>query len=169
MLTSDFWYGALFSFALISASGFYVKSKFKPETVMKMLQVLMETMHKSKHSTEVRLEHDMFVVKDSNHTYRLPAIPVQHLYDVKCFSDAEHTEEIDITFFRYKNHYVYSSFQPKQYGLKKVYLAVKYLTRDNYMYFSYEENENVNIPSCLHMYDVSHTIPATSSLAEAYD
>jgi hypothetical protein len=169
MLTSDFWYGALFSFALISASGFYVKSKFKPETVMKMLQVLTETMRKSKHTTEVRLEHDMFVVKDSNHTYRLPAIPVQHLYDVKCFSDAEHTEEIDITFFRYKNHYVYSSFQPKQYGLKKVYLAVKYLTRDNYMYFSYEENENVNIPSCLHMYDVSHAIPATASLAEAYD
>lgn len=169
MPTSDFWFGVLFSFALISASGFYVKSKFKPEMIMKMIQVLTETMRKSKHSTEVRLEHDIFVVKDSNHTYRLPAIPVKHLYDVKCFSDAEHTEEVDITFFRYKNHYIYSSFQPKQYGLKKVYIAVKYLTRDNYMYFGYEENENINIPSCLQIYDVGHSIPVSSSLAEAYD
>jgi hypothetical protein len=169
MPTSDFWYGALFSFALISASGMFLKSKFKPETIMKMLQIITETIKKSKHSTEVRLENDIFVVKDSNHTYRLPAIPVQHLYDIKCFSDTEHTVEVDITFFRYKNHYVYSSFQPKQYNLKKVYLAIKYLTRDNYMYFGYEENENVNIPACLHIYDTSHSLSNSASLAEAYD
>lgn len=169
MPTSDFWYGALFSFALISASGMFLKSKFKPETIMKMLQIITETIRKSKHSTEVKLEHDIFIVKDSNHTYRLPAIPVHHLYDVNCFTDAEHTQEIDITFFRYKNHYVYSYFQPKHYGLKKVYIAVKYLTKDNYMYFSYEENETVNIPACLHTYDISHYIPASTSLAEAYD
>lgn len=169
MSTSDFWYGALFSFALISASGMFIKSKFKPENIMKMLQLITETIRKSKHSTEVKLNHDTFIVKDSNHVYHLPAIPVQHLYDVKCFSDAEHTEEIDITFFRYKNHYVYSYFQPKQYGLKKIYLAVKYLTRDNYMYFSYEENDIVNIPACLHTYDVGHSVHVSTSLAEAYD
>jgi hypothetical protein len=169
MPTSDFWYGALFSFALISASGMFLKSKFKPETVMKMLQIITETIKKSKHSTEVRLENDVLIVKDSNYVYHLPAIPVHHLYDVKYFSDAEHTEELDITFFRYKNHYVYSYFQPKQYGLKKVYVAVKYLTKDNYMYFGYEENDIVNIPACLHTYDISHSITTEASLAEAYD
>jgi hypothetical protein len=169
MPTSDFWYGALFSFALISASGMFVKSKFKPETIMKMLQIITETIKKSKRSTEVRLNHDILTVKDSEHIYHLPTIPVQHLYDVKCFSDAEHTEEIDITFFRYKNHYVYSYFQPKQYGLKKIYLAVKYLTKDTYMYFGYEENDLVNIPACLHTYDIGHSVIASTSLAEAYD
>lgn len=169
MPTSDFWYGALFSFALISASGMFLKSKFKPETIMKMLQILTETIKKNKHSTEVKLDHDVLKVKDSNHVYHLPAIPVNHLYDIKCFKDSEHTEEIDITFFRYKNHYVYSYFQPKQYGLKKVYLAVKYLTRDTYMFFGYEENDLVNIPACLHTYDIGHSITTETSLAEAYD
>jgi hypothetical protein len=169
MINTDFWFGAFFSFALISTSGFFLKSKFKPETIMKMLQIITETIKKSKHSTEVKLEYDIFIIKDSNHTYRLPAIPVQHLYDIKCFKDVDHTEEIDITFFRYKNHYVYSSFQPKQYGLKKIYLAVKYLTRENYMFFGYEEHETVNIPACLQIYDMSHNLPQESNLAEAYD
>jgi hypothetical protein len=169
MPTSDFWYGTLFSFALISASGFFLKSKFKPEVIMKMFQILTETIKKSKRSTEVKLEHDILSVKDSEHIYHLPAIPVLHLYDVKCFRDVEHTEEIDITFFRYKNHYIFSYFQPKHYNLKKVYLAVKYLTRDNYMYFGYDENDVVNIPACLHTYDVAHSIPASTCLAEAYD
>ena len=169
MPTSDFWYGALFSFALISASGIFLKSKFKPETVMKMLQIITQTIKNSKHSTEVKLENDILSVKDSEHIYHLPSIPVLHLYDVKCFSDVEHTEEIDITFFRYKNNYIFSYFQPKHYGLKKLYLAVKYLTRDNYMYFSYDETDIVNIPACLHIYDTAHSIPTSTSLAEAYD
>jgi hypothetical protein len=169
MISSDFFFGAFFSFALISASGIFLKNKFKPETVMKMLQVISETMKKSKQHLDVKLDRDMFIIKDSNHTYRFPAIPVHHLYDVKCYRDSEHTEEIDITFFRYKNHYVFSPFQPKNYGLDKVYLAVKYLTKDNFMYFRYGENEFVNIPACLVVYDASHITQPSSALAEAYD
>jgi hypothetical protein len=169
MIYSDFLFGALFSFAFMTASGIFLKNKFKPENIMKLLQIVVETVKKSKQNLNIRLDRDIFSIQDNNHIYRFPAIPVQHLYDIKCYKDPEHTEEVDITFFRYKNHYIYSPFQPKNYGLDKVYLAVKYLTKDNFMYFRYGENEFVNIPACLVVYDASHTIPSSSALAEAYD
>jgi hypothetical protein len=169
MISSDFLFGAFFSFALISASGIFLKNKFKPENVMKLLQILSETMKKSKQQIDVSLDGNIFSIHDGNNTYKFPAIPVHHLYDVKCYKDPEHTEEVEITFFRYKNHYVYSPFQPKNYGLDKVYLAVKYLTKDNFMYFRYGENEFVNVPACLVVYDASHITQPSSALAEAYD
>ena len=169
MISSDFLFGALFSFAVISASGIFLKNKFKPENIMKLLQVLSETIKKSKKQIDVNLDGNIFSIQDDDNIYSFPAIPVHHLYDVKCYKDPEHTDEVDITFFRYKNHYIYSPFQPKNYGLDKVYLAVKYLTKDNFMYFRYGESEFVNIPACLVVYDTSHTIPSSSVLAEAYD
>ena len=170
MVSSDFFFGILFSLTIVSASGIFIKNKLNPENVMKMLQIFIDTVKKSKQQIDMKLENNIFSIKDTNQTYRFPAIPVHHLYDVKCYKDPEHTEEVDITFFRYKNHYVYSPFQPKNYGLEKVYIAVKYLTKDNFMYFRYGENEFVNIPACLVVYDASHTVQVSPvQLAEAYD
>jgi len=163
--------GSISTFAFLCLWFFLVNPKIKMSTIIKLIKVLTETA-KNKNTLEMSLSEDEHIlnITDGEKKFILPSFPVTHLYDVVCYKDAEHEEEIPITFFRYKNRYAYIPFQPKDYGLTKVYLGVKYLTKDDYVFLKYEEREFVDIPSAMYFYEnTSHLVQNQEELAEAFD
>jgi hypothetical protein len=163
--------GSASTFAFLALWFFLVNPKIKMSTIVKLINILTETA-KSKKSMEMSLSEDehILTVTDGEKTLLLPSFPVTHLYDVICYKDAEHEEELPITFFRYKNRYAYIPFQPKDYGLTKVYLGVKYLTKDDYVFLKYEERDFVDISSAMYFYEnSSHLVENQEELAEAFD
>lgn len=165
---SEFFQGFLFSFFLLASWNYAIKSKINFPLIVKFVQALLETYKKPAHTTEVKQEGKLLKLEALDNTLCIPTIETKHLYDVVCYQDPEHRIKFPITFFQYKNEYIYIPFKPKDLSLTHLFVGIKQLVQDSYHFFEVQENEFVDIPSYITRYE-NEILTETSELAEAYD
>lgn len=166
----EFVQGAVWTCLLLGTWNFLIKPNLKPTLFLKLLQVFVETIKKTNTGVNAKQEGNLLRVDILDNVVYLPTYYTSHMYDIVCYQDPEHKIKIPVTFFQYKDRYVYIPFKPKDFSLPYVYIGIKFLTRDSYIYFTINYDDFVDIPSLAVSYaeklldEESH-----QELAEAYD
>jgi len=166
----EFVQGAVWTCLLLGTWNFVIKPNLKPALFLKLLQVFMETIKKSNTKINAKQEGNLLRIEMLDNIVYLPTYYTSHMYDIVCYQDPEHKIKIPVTFFQYKDRYVYIPFKPKDLSLSQVYLGVKFLTRDSYIFFTVEYDNYVDIPSLVVKYaEKLLDEESNQTLAEAYD
>jgi hypothetical protein len=166
----EFVQGAVWTCLLLGTWNFVVKPNLKPALFLKLLQVFMETIKKSNVSLNAKQEGNLLKVEMLDNIVYLPTYYTSHMYDIVCYQDSEHKIKIPVTFFQHKDRYVYIPFKPKDLSLQQVYIGIKFLTRDSYIYFTINYDDFVDIPSLFVSYaEKLLDEESNQELAEAYD
>jgi hypothetical protein len=168
-MISDFFQGAMAALFVVGTLR-ALTSKFNPSMALKIFQSLIETVN-NKSTVDLQKEGRIIKLENKKYSFYFPSFPVEHLYDVVCFSDEEKTKKVPFTFFRHKNEYVYVPFVPSDIGLERVFIGIKYMTQDTYKFFEIEEDNLVHIPSLIEEFEDNdeEETNENTSLAEAYD
>lgn len=167
----DFVHGAIWTCFLLGTWNFVIKPNLKLGMFLKLLQLVSETM-KKKNDTKlnIRPEGRLLRVEMMNNVLYLPTLSVNHMFEVICYQDADHKIRIPITFFQYKNQYVYIPFKPNDLSLSHVYVGLKHLTQDSYIFFAIDQNDFVDIPNLITRYEEELKDRLVNEpLAEAFD
>ena len=167
----DFVQGAIWTCFLLGTWNFVVKPNLKLGMFLKLLQIVSETMKKKSDSTlNIRQEGNLLRIEMMNNVVYLPTLTSNHMFEVVCYQDADHNIRIPITFFQYKNRYVYVPFKPRDFSLPHVYVGLKYLTQDSYIFFAIDEDDFVDIPNLIVRYESElQDRLENEPLAEAFD
>ena len=165
----EFFQGVTWTCLLLGLWSFVIRPNLKPALILKLMQVFMDTIKSSKNTLEMKQEGHMLKIESQNETLYLPTFETKHMLDVVCYQDSEHQIKIPITFFQYKNQYVYIPFKPKDISLHKVYIGIKFLTRDTYKFYEIEEDDFIDLPSLFNLYELQLFQEPEPELAEAYD
>ena len=165
---SDFTQGMIWTCLLLGLWNYVIRPNVKPVHLIKLVQILIETLQNSKKGVQIKKEGHMIKIEGDNELY-LPIFSTPHILDVVCFQDQEHRIKIPFTFFQYKNDYAYIPFKPKDISLTKIYVAIKFMTQDSYLNFEIQENEFFDIPKLLEKYQEELSSLPEQDLAEAYD
>jgi hypothetical protein len=166
----EFVQGAVWTCLLLGTWNFVIRPNLKPALFLKLLQVFMETVKKSHTGVNAKQEGNLLRVEMLDNVVHLPTYYTSHMYDIVCYQDSEHKIKIPVTFFQYKDRYVYIPFKPKDLSLSHVYIGIKFLTRDSYIFFTIGYEEYVDIPSLVVKYSEKLLDEESNqTLAEAYD
>ena len=166
----EFVQGAVWTCLLLGTWNFVVKPNLKPALFLKLLQVFMETVKKSNTGVIAKQEGNLLKVEMLDNVVYLPTYYTSHMYDIVCYQDSEHKIKIPVTFFQYKDRYVYIPFKPKDLSLPHVHIGIKFLTRDSYIFFTVNYDDYVDIPSLVVKYaEKLLDEESNQQLAEAYD
>jgi hypothetical protein len=166
----DFIQGAVWTCLFLGTWNFMIRPNLKPALFLKLIQIFIDTVKKSNPSMNVKQEGNLLKVEMLDNTVYLPTYSSNHMYDIVCYQDSEHKIKIPITFFQYKDKYVYIPFKPRDFALPNVYVGIKFLTKDNFIYFTVNQDEFVDIPELTIRYAAElETMEASQELAEAYD
>jgi hypothetical protein len=168
MYSLQFVQGAVWTCFLLGAWNFVVRPNLKPALFIKLLNVVADTLKSSKNKLIMKQDGHMLRIENNTDIIHLPTFEPAHMIDVVCYQDEGYVNKIPITLFQFKNQYAYVPFKPSNLSLTRLYVGIKYLTRDEYKFFEVQANDFVDIPSLLRSYDTQINTEPTE-LAEAYD
>jgi hypothetical protein len=171
MVNFDFVQGALWTCFFLGTWNMVIKPNLKLSMFLKLLQIVSETLKKKSNGTlNIRQEDKLLRIEMLNNVVYLPTLSSSHMFEVVCYQDTDHTIKIPITFFQYKNRYVYVPFKPSDLSLPHIYLGIKHLIQDSYIFFVIDQDDFIDIPSLLLRYETElEDRLANEPLAEAFD
>lgn len=166
---SDFIQGVLLSFLLFGSWNYVVKPNLSLSMLTKGLEILSETFKDTSSLLKVTKEESRIKLDAIGYNFWIPLLVSSHLFDIVCYKDAEHTQSVEFTYFAYKKDYAYIPFKPRDVSAEKIYLGIKYLTKEDYIFYEVEKDQFVDLSSYVVKYEEDIKVPVETELAEAYD